>query len=83
MWEAGRAPIPACCGSQMVLLRSGRRAGFAIWVWRCAVCERFDSTNRRYDGDTFWVGTMGEAVRAKRMELIADAYGASGPVGST
>lgn len=60
----------------MVLLRSGRRAGFALWLWRCPVCERFEWTNRRYDGATFWVGAIGRAIEAKRDELVADAYSA-------
>jgi hypothetical protein len=71
-------PIPVCCGREMTLIRSGRRANFAIWIWRCATCERFESTNRRYDGQSFWVGAMGDAVAAKIDELIADSYGARG-----
>lgn len=74
MEEVGSEPIPECCGERMVLLTSGRRAGFAIWIWSCCVCERFESTSRRYDGETFWVGAMGDAIHAKRAELIADAY---------
>ena len=62
----------------MVLLRSGRRAGFAIWMWRCSLCERFAWTNRRYDGAPFWVGAMGAAIEAKRDELVADSYSAGG-----
>lgn len=67
-------PVPVCCGREMALVRSGRRANFAIWLWRCSICERFESTNSRYDGQTFWVGAMGEAVLARIDELIADAY---------
>ena len=67
-------PLPRCCGREMTLIRSGRRANFAIWIWRCSVCERFDSTNCRYDGQSFWVGAMGRAIQAKIDELIADAY---------
>jgi len=74
MEEPRSVPIPLCCGSRMVLLRSGRRACFAIWLWRCPVCEGFEWTNRRYDGETFWVGAMGRAIRAEQDELIADAY---------
>lgn len=66
--------MPECCGSKMVLLRSGRRAGFAVWIWRCGVCERFESMNRRCDGERFWVGAMGDALQVKRTELFADAY---------
>ena len=83
MEESRKGPIPRCCGSEMVLLRSGRRANFAIWLWRCPVCERFGWTNRRYDGQTFWVGAMGDAVLAKRAELIADAYSAEEPRGES
>lgn len=68
-------PTPVCCGREMTLIRSGRRANFAIWIWRCPTCERFANTSRRYDGQTFWVGAMGAAVAAKIDELIADAYG--------
>jgi len=28
----------------MVLLRSGRRANFALWLWRCPICESFEWT---------------------------------------
>lgn len=52
----------------------GVRANFAIWIWRCGVCERLETTNRRYDGRSFWVGAMGRAVSEKVAELIADAY---------
>jgi hypothetical protein len=58
----------------MTALRWGRRAGFAIWIWRCVVCERFDVTSCRYDGQSFWVGAMGDALSAKLEELIAHAY---------
>lgn len=75
MFVAGRgAPAPECCGREMTALRSGRRAGFAIWIWRCPVCERFEVTSRRYDGQRFWVGAIGNALVAKVDELIADAY---------
>ena len=57
----------------MTLIRSGRCANFAIWIWRCRVCERVESTNRRYDGEHFWVGAMGRAIAATTAELIADA----------
>jgi hypothetical protein len=63
----------------MTLLRWGRRAGFSIWIWRCAICERFDTTNRRYDGRDFWVGATGRALAEKVDELLADAYGSAGP----
>lgn len=72
--EPAAGPIPECCSREMSLIRSGRRANFGVWVWRCPFCERFESTNRRYDGQTFWVGAMGDAVLAKVDELIADAY---------
>ncbi len=64
-------PIPACCGREMALLRSGTCANFATWIWRCSICERFESATRRYDGQTVWVGAMGRAVLAKLDELIA------------
>lgn len=67
-----RSATPDCCGEAMTLVRSGREAGFAIWIWRCHVCERSAATNRRYDGHDFWVGAMGRAVVAKIDELIAD-----------
>lgn len=79
MAEVGREPIPSCCGTEIVLLRHGRRANFAIWIWRCRICESFDSTNCRYDGETFWVGAMGTALQAELTELIADAYGSARP----
>jgi len=72
-------PTPLCCGREMTLIRSGRRANFAIWIWRCSICERFTNTNERYDGQTFWVGAMGAAVAATIGELIADAYGSDPP----
>ena len=75
--ENGDGPAPRCCGTAMTLLRSGSRANFAIWIWRCPVCERFETTNRRYDGRHFWVGAMGRAIQAKIDELIADAYAPS------
>jgi hypothetical protein len=81
MEELRESPIPYCCDREMTLLRSGRRANFAIWLWRCGVCERFEWTNRRYDGKTFWVGAMGRAVVAKMAELVADAYSTDGPSG--
>jgi len=75
----GGTPAPECCGSRMTALRWARRAGFAIWIWRCPVCERFEATSSRYDGQTFWVGAMGEALVAKIDELIADAYSDDSP----
>lgn len=74
MENESTGPIPECCGREMTLIRSGRRANFAIWIWRCSVCEQFRSTSRRYDGRHFWVGAMGAAVQAKIDELLADAY---------
>ena len=79
--ESAARAIPKCCSREMTLIRSGRRANFAIWVWRCPVCERFESTNCRYDGHAFWVGAMGDALLAKVDELIADAYGGEGAGG--
>ena len=67
-------PTPLCCGREMTLIRAGQRANFAIWIWRCTDCERFGTTTRRYDGQAFWVGAMGDALFAKINELIADAY---------
>jgi len=75
METAPEDPTPLCCGREMTLIRSGRRANFALWFWRCPTCERFSNTSRPYDGQTFWVGAMGAAVAAKIDELIADAYG--------
>lgn len=72
-------PTPVCCGREMTIIRSGRYAGFAIWIWRCTVCERFTSTNRRYDGHNYWVGAMGEAVLAEINDLIANAYAPDDP----
>jgi hypothetical protein len=57
----------------MTALRWGRPAGFAIWIWRCVVCERFDATSCRYDGQSFW-GGAGNALAETLEELIADAY---------
>ena len=73
---SSESPITICCAREMALLRSGRRANFAIWMWRCPICERFEITNRRYDGQHFWLGAMGDALREKVNELIADAYAA-------
>jgi hypothetical protein len=70
------SPIPICCAREMVVIRSGQRANFAIWIWRCPICERFEITSRRYDGQNFWIGAMGDALHAKVNELIADAYAA-------
>ena len=58
----------------MVLLRSGRRANFALWLWRCPICESFEWTSQRYDSKLFWVGAMGRAIQAAREKLVADAY---------
>jgi hypothetical protein len=68
------APAPQCCGSKMTALRWGRRAGFAIWIWRCVVCERFNATSFRYDGQSFWVSAFGNVLTETLEELIADAY---------
>ena len=81
MEEPRTGPIPECCGDAMVLLRWGKRANFAIWLWRCPTCERFRWTNRRYDGALFWVGAMARALDAARNELLADAYSADTPSG--
>ena len=67
-------PTPVCCGTEMTLIRSGSTANFAIWIWRCAICECYGQTTRRYDGHTFWVGAMGNAVVRRIHELVADAY---------
>jgi hypothetical protein len=67
-------PTPSCCGRDMTLIRAGRCANFVIWLWRCPHCERFQTTSRRYDGETFWVGAMGDALLAEISTLIADAY---------
>ena len=66
--------IPVCCGGEMTMIRWGRIIGFAIWIWRCPVCEEFTSTNRRYNGANYWVGKMGRDLKAQREALIADAY---------
>jgi hypothetical protein len=66
--------MPQCCESSMVLLRSGRRANLALWLWRCLVCESFEWTSARYDSKLFWVGAMGRAIHAAQTELVADAY---------
>jgi hypothetical protein len=63
----------------MVLIRSGKAANFAVWIWRCSTCEAFRTTTRRFDGKRFWVGAMGRAVVAKIDELMADAYAPPGP----
>ena len=81
MEERRSGPIPRCCDSEMVLLRSGRRAGVALWLWRCHVCERFEWTRHRYDHAMFWVGAMTVAIEAKRDELVADAYSPDVPPG--
>ena len=73
--DPSRAAIPTCCGVEMVVVNFGRRANFAIWIWRCRGCERFEVTNRRYDGQTFWVGAMGKALDDEMHRLIAEAYG--------
>lgn len=65
---------PICCDRQVTLVRAGQRAGFNIGLWRCTVCERFETTHKRYDGENFFVAAMGRAVLAKADELIADAY---------
>jgi hypothetical protein len=70
----GGAVAPECCDCEMTALRWGRRAGFAIWIWRCSVCETFEVTSFRYDGRRFWVGAMGRALVGKVDELIEDAY---------
>lgn len=70
-----QGPAPTCCGVEMTLVNTGRRAGFALWIWRCPVCERFGETNRRYDGQLFWVGAMGDAIAKEQARLIAEAYG--------
>jgi uncharacterized membrane-anchored protein len=75
MFVAGRgSAAPECCGGGMTALRWGEAANFAVWIWRCPVCEAFDVTSCRYDSQRFWVGAMGRAVVAKIDELIADAY---------
>lgn len=75
MLEAGHGgPLPICCGTEMTLIRSGSAANFAIWLWRCPICETYGQTTKRYDSQTFWVGAMGNAIVSKIHELIADAY---------
>jgi hypothetical protein len=59
----------------MVVVNFGRCANFAIWIRRCRDCEGFEATNRRYDGENFWVGAMGRAVVDETHRLIAEAYG--------
>jgi hypothetical protein len=66
--------LPICCGKEMTLVGSGSAANFDIKVWRCLVCERHESTFVRVDGEKFWVGAMGRAIRREHLRIIADAY---------
>jgi len=78
MVDEERGSAPSCCGREMSQIRWGSSANFTIWIWRCSICEGFTSTNRRYDGETFWGAAMGRALAAKTSELLADAYASGG-----
>lgn len=66
---------PICCDEPMVSIAKGRAAGFDIEIWRCISCEGHDSTMIRTDGQKFWVGAMGRAIRKEQLRLIAESYG--------
>ena len=66
---------PVCCGAEMVSIGKGHAANFDIEVWRCLSCEAHESTIVRTDGQFFWVGAMGRAIRNEELRIIADAYG--------
>jgi hypothetical protein len=63
----------------MAALGSGYAASFQIDVWRCLTCEHHETTFVRVDGQTFWVGAMGRAIREEQLRIIAAAYGVPGP----
>ena len=61
----------------MTSIGSGHAANFDIEVWRCLSCERHQSTSVRVDGQNFWVGAMGRAIRKEELRIIANSYGVS------
>lgn len=65
---------PTCCGKEMTPIGSGHAAGFAITIWRCRSCEASQTTSVRTDGQAFWVGAMGRAIREAELRAIADSY---------
>ena len=69
-----RRPGPDCCGREMTSIGSGSAAKFEIVLWRCLACERYDTTSVRVDGQIFWVGAMGRAIREEEHRIIAAAY---------
>jgi hypothetical protein len=66
--------LPSCCGQESTLIGSGYAATFDIAVWRCLICEGHQTITRRTDGQNFWVGAMGRAIRKEELRIIADAY---------
>lgn len=52
-----------CCQTPMVLIAAGHAANFNIGAWRCLECEAHELTNIRTDGQTYWVGAMGRAIK--------------------
>jgi hypothetical protein len=58
----------------MVLVAAGRAANFDIRAWRCLECEAHEHTSIRDDGQTFWVGALGRAIRRKERRIIEVAY---------
>jgi hypothetical protein len=55
----------------MTSIAEGHRAGFDITIWKCDTCDRYEATNRRVDGNTYWVEAIGRAVIEESDRLIA------------
>ncbi|HEY7690978.1 MAG TPA: hypothetical protein VH816_01415 [Gaiellaceae bacterium] len=58
----------------MQLVAAGRAANFDIGLWRCVTCEGHEHTRIRTDGQTFWVGAMGDAIHREQQRIIAAAH---------